>query len=183
MLGPTGSGGLYISDSELASTEPLCIGGGTISDVSIDSYELASPPMKYEAGTPAIAQIIGLGEACKYLKRVGMKNIENWDKVLTKRLIYGLLEINDVDIYGPKNPEKRIGIVTFNIKDMNPHDLALTLDTDYRIAVRSGHHCALPLIKELFRLNIGNVRASTYLYNTLEEIDQLLNAIEDIANQ
>jgi cysteine desulfurase/selenocysteine lyase len=181
MLGPTGSGGLYIAESELASTEPLCIGGGTIADVSIDEYVLAVPPMKFEAGTPNIAQVIGLGEACRYLNRVGMDNVEKWDLKLANRLIEGLTEIEGVEVYGPKDPRQRVGLATFNIGDMNPHDVALTLDTEYNVAVRSGHHCALPLIKELFKLHEGNVRASTYVYNTLEEIDALVTAVEEIA--
>jgi cysteine desulfurase/selenocysteine lyase len=181
MLGPTGSGGLYIADAELATTEPLCIGGGTIVDVSIDNYILAVPPMKYEAGTPAIAQVIGLGAACKYLNRVGLENIEKWDLKLANKLLNGLNEINGVEVYGPKDPNNRVGLATFNIKGMNPHDIALTLDLEYGIATRSGHHCALPLMKELFKLNEGNVRASTYLYNTEEEIDNLISAIKEIA--
>ena len=181
MLGPTGSGGLYIAEAELASTEPLCIGGGTIADVSLDDYVLAVPPMKFEAGTPNIAQVIGLGEACRYLNRVGMDNVEKWDLKLANRLIEGLTEIEGVEVYGPKDPRQRVGLATFNIGDMNPHDVALTLDTEYNIAVRSGHHCALPLIKELFNLKEGNARASTYIYNTLEEIDALVSAVEEIA--
>jgi cysteine desulfurase/selenocysteine lyase len=181
MLGPTGSGGLYIADNMLDSTEPLCIGGGTIADVSIDDYILAVPPMKYEAGTPAIAQVIGLGAACRYLNQVGMKKIEAWDLKLANRLLDGLGEIDGVEIYGPKDPKQRVGLATFNIENMNPHDVALTLDLEYDIATRSGHHCALPLMKELFKLNEGNVRASTYLYNTVEEIDHLISAIEEIS--
>ena len=181
MLGPTGSGGLYISEAEIATTEPLCIGGGTIADVSIDDYVLAVPPMKYEAGTPAIAQVIGLGEACRYLSRVGMRNIEAWDLKLANRLLDGLSQIPGVEIYGPKDPKQRVGLATFNIWDMNPHDVALTLDLEYDVATRSGHHCALPLMKELYQLNEGNVRASTYLYNTVEEIDHLISAVEEIA--
>jgi cysteine desulfurase/selenocysteine lyase len=181
MLGPTGSGGLYIAEHEIATTEPLCIGGGTIADVSIDDYVLAVPPMKYEAGTPAIAQVIGLGEACRYLKNAGMKNIEEWDLKLANRLLDGLSEIPGVEIYGPKDPKQRVGLATFNIEGMNPHDVALTLDMEYDVATRSGHHCALPLMKELYQLNQGNVRASTYLYNTIEEIDHLISAVEEIA--
>ncbi len=181
MLGPTGVGGLYIGEEELYSTEPLCIGGGTISDVSIDSYALTVSPMRFEAGTPAIAQVIGLGEACRYLNRVGMADITRWDHALAKRIVEGLSEIEGVKIYGPTDPKKRVGIVSFNIRDLNPVDVALTLDTQYAIAVRSGHHCALPLMKELFKTNEGNVRASTYLYNTNEEIDKLLKAVEEIA--
>ena len=181
MLGPTGSGGLYISEAELANTEPLCIGGGTIADVSIDDYELAVPPMKFEAGTPAIAQVIGLGEACRYLKRVGMDEVEKWDLRLANKLLDGLTEIPGVEVYGPKDPKQRVGLATFNIEGMNPHDVALALDLEYDIAVRSGHHCALPLMKELFSLSEGNVRASTYLYNTLEEIDALIAGVEELA--
>jgi cysteine desulfurase/selenocysteine lyase len=181
MLGPTGSGGLYIAEEQLEYTEPLCIGGGTIHDVSLNSYELALPPMKFEAGTPAIAQVIGLGEACRYLDRLEMENVELWDERLARKLADGLMEIEGVEIYGPRDPGQRVGLVSFNVWDMNPHDVALTLDTEYNIAVRSGHHCALPLMKEIFKLPDGNVRASTYLYNTMNEIDMLLGAVEDIA--
>ncbi len=181
MLGPTGSGGLYISEEQLESTEPLMIGGGTISDVSLNTYELAVPPMRFEAGTPAIAQVIGLGEACHYLDRVEMDDVQRWDERLAEKLANGLMEIEGVEIYGPHDPKLRIGLVSFNIADMNPHDVALSLDSEYDIAVRSGHHCALPLMKELYRLPDGNVRASTYLYNTLEEVDVLLGAVEEIS--
>ncbi len=181
MLGPTGSGGLYIAEEELYRTEPLCIGGGTISDVTIDGYELAEPPLRFEAGTPAIAQVIGLGEACRYLERVGMDVVESWDAKLAKRLVEGLQEIEGVRVYGPSDPKERVGIVSFTVGDMNPHDIALSLDTEYDIAVRSGHHCALPLMKELFDLPEGTARASTYIYNTSDEIERLLGAIEDVA--
>lgn len=183
MLGPTGSGGLYIAEAEIETTEPLCIGGGTIADVSIDDYVLAAAPMKYEAGTPSIAQVIGLGEACRYLKKAGMHNIEEHDLRLANRLLDGLGEIDGVEIYGPKDPKRRVGLATFNIADMNPHDVALTLDMEYNIATRSGHHCALPLMKELYKLNSGNVRASTYLYNSMEEIDTLIDAVAEIAKE
>lgn len=181
MLGPTGSGGLYIAEEQLESTEPLCIGGGTIRDVSLNSYELAVPPQKFEAGTPAIAQVIGLGEACRYLNGVGMDEVKRWDERLAEKLAVGLSEIDGVEIFGPSDPRQRVGLVSFNVRDMNPHDVALSMDTEYDIAIRSGHHCALPLMKELFGLPDGNARASTYLYNTLEEIDVLLGAVEDIS--
>lgn len=181
MLGPTGVGVLYVGDEDLYSIEPLCIGGGTIADVNIDSYTLTVPPLRFEAGTPAIAQVIGLGEACKYLNRVGMENVIQWDHVLAEKMVEGLSEIEGVTIYGPTDPKKRVGLVTFNIRDLNPVDVALTLDSEYAIAVRSGHHCALPLMKELFKLNEGNVRASSYLYNTKSEVEKLLAAVEEIA--
>jgi cysteine desulfurase / selenocysteine lyase len=181
MLGPTGSGGLYIADEHLYSTEPLCIGGGTIANVELDSYELGASPLRFEAGTPAIAQVIGLGEACDYIESVGIENITNWDHILAGKLLKGLNEIDGVTIYGPTDPKFRLGIVAFNVGDLNPNDVALTLDNDYDIAVRSGHHCALPQMKELFRLKEGNVRASMYLYNTEVEVEKLLGAVEEIA--
>jgi cysteine desulfurase/selenocysteine lyase len=180
MLGPTGSGGLYIADDILYSTEPLCIGGGTISDVSLEGYELAVPPLRFEAGTPAIAQVIGFGEACLYLNRVGMDEVAHWDSRLAERLSEGLREIEGVEVYGPSDPRARVGIVSFNVGEMSPHDVALSLDAEHAIAVRSGHHCALPLMKEFFRLPEGTVRASTYLYNTPDEIELLLGAVEDL---
>jgi cysteine desulfurase/selenocysteine lyase len=125
--------------------------------------------------------VIGLGEACKYLNRVGMENVIQWDHVLAEKMVEGLSEIEGVTIYGPTDPKKRVGLVTFNIRDLNPVDVALTLDSEYAIAVRSGHHCALPLMKELFKLNEGNVRASSYLYNTKGEVEKLLAAVEEIA--
>jgi cysteine desulfurase/selenocysteine lyase len=183
MLGPTGVGGLYIGDEDLYLTEPLCIGGGTIADVNLDNYTLTVPPLRFEAGTPAIAQVIGLGEACRYLNHIGMENVTNWDHILAERLVEGLIETEGVTVYGPTDPKKRVGLVTFNIRDLNPVDVALTLDNEYAIAVRSGHHCALPLMKELFNLNEGNVRASSYLYNTKEEVEKLISAVEEIAKQ
>ena len=181
MLGPTGSGGLYISDAVLDETEPLYIGGGTIADVGLNTYTLAVPPQRFEAGTPAIAQVIGLGEACRYLKSIGMDAVKRQDERLAEKLAEGLMEIEGVEIFGPRDHVQRVGLVSFNLKDMNPHDVALSLDVEYDIAVRSGHHCALPLMKELFNLPEGNARASTYLYNTLDEIEKLLGAVEDIA--
>jgi cysteine desulfurase/selenocysteine lyase len=180
MLGPTGVGVLYICEEELYNTEPLSIGGGTISDVSLNSYILAAAPHRFEAGTPAIAQVIGLGEACRYLERIGMDKVETWDGKLSSRITDGLADFDSVEIYGPKNPQDRVGIVSFNVKNMSPHDVALSLDTEYDIAVRSGHHCALPLMKDLFGLPYGTARASTYLYNTLDEVEHFLGAIENI---
>ena len=180
MLGPTGSGGLYIRSELLYEVEPLCIGGGTIADVSLESYELARSPMRFEAGTPAIAQVIGLGEAVRYLERVGMEEVERHERRLTERLVEGLAEMEGVEIYGPRDPKDRLGIVSFNVEGMNPHDVALTLDVSAKIAVRSGHHCALPLMKELLGIPRGSVRASTYLYNTVEEVERFLGEMEDL---
>jgi len=179
MCAPTGSGALYIREELIEEVEPLCIGGGTISDVSLDSYTLDKSPMRFEAGTPAIGEAIGLGAATDYLRKIGMENIESHEKELTKQMYEGLREIQGVEVYGPE-PKHRVGIMPFNVGELNPHDVALALDVSANIMVRSGHHCALPLMKNVIR-KPGSVRASTYFYNTKEEIDKLISAVREIA--
>ncbi len=179
MCAPTGSGALYIREELIEEVEPLCIGGGTIADVSLESYTLDKSPMRFEAGTPAIGETIGLGAAVDYLKKIGMKNIEGYEKELNKRMYKGLSEIRGVEVYGPE-PEHRLGIMPFNVGELNPHDVALALDVSANIMVRSGHHCALPLMKNIIR-KPESVRASTYFYNTKEEIDKLTSAVREIA--
>lgn len=181
MLGPTGIGVLYVKEALIDSTEPLCIGGGTIEDVTLDSYKLTKSPMRFEAGTPPIAEAIGLGAAVDYLKEVGLENIEVHEKALMKNIYHGLSDIPGVETYGPKDPKNRSGILAFNVKDLNPHDVALTLDVSADIMVRSGHHCAMPLMKELLNLPNGSARASLYLYNTEEEAEKLISTVAEIA--
>ena len=179
MCGPTGSGVLYIRQDLTDEVEPLCIGGGTIADVGMDYYTLEKSPMKFEAGTPGIAEAIGLGAAVDYLRGIGMENIENHERKLTKQMYEGLTGLAKVEVYGPE-PEFKIGIVSFNVGDLNPHDVALALDVSANIMVRSGHHCAMPLTKNIIRKS-GSVRASVYLYNTKEEIDKLISTVAEIA--
>jgi len=181
MLGPTGIGVLYVRGELLEAVEPLCIGGGTIDSVDIGDYVLAKSPMRFEAGTPPIAEAIGLGAAVDYLKAIGMEEVEKHDRAITKAIYEGLKEIPKVELYGPEDPRDRLGIVSFNVGDLNPHDIALTLDTAANIVVRSGHHCAQPLMKYLLKRPDGTVRASTYIYNTLEEVEKLVATIEEIA--
>jgi len=180
MCAPTGSGALYVKEELIEKLEPLNIGGGTIEDVGVDYYKLAASPMRYEAGTPAIAEAIGLGAAVDYLKQIGMEEIEAHERDLVYKMYEGLTDIPNVEIYGPE-PKNRIGLMAFNVGDLNPHDVALTLDVSTNIAVRSGHHCALPLMKELLHQKEGTVRASTYFYNTKEEIEKLLSTVSEIA--
>lgn len=180
MCAPTGSGALYVKEELVKEVEPLCVGGGCISDVGFDYYTLAESPMRFEAGTPAIAQAIGLGAAIDYLNSIGLEKIESHEKKLTKQIYEGLKEIPKVEVYGPK-PKHRIGIVSFNVNGLNHHDVALALDVSANIMVRSGHHCALPLTKSLIR-KPGSVRASIYLYNTEEEINTFLSSIEEITS-
>jgi len=179
MCGPTGSGALYIREECTPHVEPLAIGGGTIDDVGEDFYKLGQSPIKYEAGTPAVAEAIGLGAATDYLRKLGMENIQAWERKLTEIAYNGLKQIKGVDLYGP-DPRHKIGILAFNVRGLNAHDVALVLDTTANICVRSGHHCALPLAKAI--LNVpGTVRASTYLYNTEKEISKLISTVSEIS--
>ena len=179
MCAPTGSGALYIREELVNEIEPLYIGGGTIADVGLDYFRLDEGPRRLEPGTPAIAEAIGLGAAVDYLQEIGMENIERHEKELIRQMHGGLKDIPKVEVYGPE-PENRIGIAAFNVGDLNPHDVALALDVSANVMVRSGHHCALPLVKNLIR-KTGSVRASAYFYNTREEIDTLVSTVGEIA--
>ena len=183
MLGPTGIGVLYVKEEVVNKLEPLCIGGGTIKNVDIDRYELAGSPARFEAGTPPIAEAIGLGAAVEYLDKLGMENVEKHDREVSEAIRRGLLEVPGVEVYGPEKPEERLGIVSFNVGDLNPHDVAMALDAMANIMVRSGHHCAMPLMKYLLKKPKGTVRASTYVYNTLEEAEELVQTVSEIARK
>lgn len=184
MLGPTGIGALYGREELLEKMNPVFVGGGMISSVSLQidgrhDVEWGVLPWKFEAGTPNIAGGIGLAEAVRYLENVGMQNIKEHEYKLTKYALEKLREGlgDNIDIYGPP-PEERVGIIPFNIKGMDPHVVALYLD-EYGICVRSGFHCAEPLHHRL-GLEKGTVRASFYLYNTFEEIDIFVDALVEI---
>ncbi|MCX8175828.1 MAG: aminotransferase class V-fold PLP-dependent enzyme, partial [Candidatus Bathyarchaeota archaeon] len=179
MCGPTGSGVLYIREELMESLTPIYIGGGTVEAVDINGYKLLKGPSKFEAGTPAIGEVIGLKAAAEYLKSVGLENIEQHEKMLSKRIYDGLVKIPNVEVYGPK-PEFKLGVTSFNVKNLNPHDLALILDSK-AIAVRSGLHCAHPLVKLILGKPHGTVRVSTYLYNTIEEVEKFLSIIEEVS--
>lgn len=178
MLGPTGTGVLWVNDSE--GIEPTFFGGGMIEEVSLSGYKLASGYERFEAGTPHIAGGIGLGRAVEYLEEVRMEKISGYEARLAKKLLNGLRDNERVTVYGSTNPKERIGVVSFTINGLHPHDAALMLDEASDIMVRSGHHCCMPLMNYL-GLKEGTVRASLYLYNTEEEIDTLLDTVEGIA--
>jgi len=179
MCGPTGSGALYMKQELTEKVEPLIIGGGSIREVGADYYKLDASPRRFEGGTIDIAAVIGLGAAVDYLTRIGMDKIEAHEKKLVRQMYDGLTAIRDVEVYGP-GPESRVGLVPFNVGDLNPHDVALALDVSANIMVRSGHHCAQPLSKTVLGKQ-GTVRASCYLYNTMNEVDVLISAVKDIA--
>lgn len=174
MLGPTGIGFLYGRRELLEQMEPFNYGGDMIETVTIDKATWNELPWKYEAGTPNIAGGIGLGVAIDYLNRIGFEAIQNYEKLLTNYTLERLLDLPWIELHGPKDVDK-LGVFTFNIKNIHPHDISWILDCE-GIAVRSGHHCAQPLMR---RLNIDNaVRASLYLYNTIEEIDSLIEGLK-----
>ena len=178
MLGPTGTGALWIRNEE--DIEPLLAGGGMVDEVALQGYRRKKGFEGLEAGSPDVAGGIGLGAAADYLLRQGMEDILAHEARLTKRLLQGLAEIKSVCIYGPLDLQDRGGVVSFNLEGQNPHHVALMLDQAAGIAVRSGHHCCMPLMRHL-GLPEGTVRASLYLYNTEEEVDELLRTVGMIA--
>lgn len=173
MLGPTGTGVLWAREDLLSQLSPLAVGGGAIEDVSMDEYLLVPGYTGFEAGTPNIAGGIGLGRAVDYLNALSMEWVEAHEARLTEQLLTGLEHIKRVKIVGEKGTRGRIGVVPFIVEGMHSHDVALLLDEAAEILVRSGHQCALPLMKEL-GLRDGVVRVSLYLYNTEEEVEILL---------
>lgn len=181
MLGPMGTGGLYIRGDLAERLEPPFPGGGAISLVSCAedscSAEWLHPPHKFEAGTPNVAGAVGLAKAVEYLRSVGMEDVEEHEKRLTAKLLE-VLESVGARIYGPRDMKDRLGVVSFNLDGLTPHEVASMLDLE-GIAVRSGHHCALPLVKRLGS-PMGTVRASLYLYNTPEEVEYFGAVLEKI---
>ncbi|MGG4488494.1 cysteine desulfurase [Metabacillus idriensis] len=171
MCGPTGVGVLYGKKALLENMEPVEFGGEMIDFVGLYESTWKELPWKFEAGTPIIAGAIGLGAAIDFLSEIGLDNIEAYEHKLADYALERLSEVEGITIYGPK---KRAGLVTFNIEDVHPHDVATVLDAE-GIAVRAGHHCAQPLMKWL---NVSSTaRASFYLYNTEEEVDKLVAGI------
>jgi cysteine desulfurase/selenocysteine lyase len=175
MLGPTGIGALYVKEDLLANMEPFLRGGEMVREVSDYNATWNDLPMKFEAGTPNIADTIALGAAIDYLESVGMDNIRQHEINITQYALKAFQEIDNVKVFGPLDPDKRGGIVSFYCKDVHPHDLGTALDTE-GIAIRTGHHCAMPLMNKLSVP--ATARASFYIYNTEEEIDYLISAIK-----
>ncbi len=178
MLGPTGSGVLWGRKDILEDMMPFKVGGDTIKDVTLDDVIWHDLPWRFEAGTPNIAGGIGLAEAAKYLMKLGMENVRAHEKELVAYTLKRFEELGDeVLLAGPRNPEHRGGVISFNVKDLHHHVVGQALDL-FGIAVRTGMHCAHPLH---YRLGLkGTVRASYYIYNTKEEIDIFIDALKEI---
>lgn len=171
MCGPTGIGVLYGKKEHLEKMEPIEFGGEMIDFVGLHDSTWKELPWKFEGGTPIIAGAIGLGAAIDFLTEVGLDNIAKHEHALVGYAMDQLETIDGLKIFGPRDPMKRCGLVTFNLDDVHPHDVATVLDMN-GIAVRAGHHCAQPLMKCLQQ--VATARASFYLYNTEEDIDRLV---------
>ena len=174
MYGPTGIGVLYGKRKWLEAFNPANFGGEMIEYVGENESTWAAIPHKFEAGTPNISGVIGLGAAIRYIENIGLKNIEAYEQKLTNYLLAQLEEIEWVQVYGPLASQSRSGVVMFNLEDVHSHDLATALDLD-GIAIRAGHHCAQILMRRLGI--VASARASLCFYNSKEEIDQFIQSL------
>lgn len=171
MCGPTGIGVLYGKKALLEEMEPVEFGGEMIDFVGLYESTWKELPWKFEGGTPIIASAIGLGAAIDFLEEIGLDNIAAHEHKLAGYAMDQLETIDGLQIFGPRDPMKRCGVVTFNLDDVHPHDVATVLDMS-GIAVRAGHHCAQPLMKWL--QVTATARASFYMYNDEEDVDRLV---------
>jgi cysteine desulfurase/selenocysteine lyase len=176
-LGPTGVGVLWGKAELLEKLEPALFGGSMVDSVTMESATWASAPRKFEAGVPNMAQAVGLSAAIDYLNLVGMDKIFEHEQELTVQLLTGLSKISGVNVVGPLDMNDRGGVISFTIDGVHPHDVGQVLD-QYGIAVRTGHHCAWPLMKKLNL--VGTTRASFHLYNDSNDVNALLEAIEKV---
>ncbi|MDN4608821.1 cysteine desulfurase [Sporosarcina highlanderae] len=174
MCGPTGIGVLYGKKELLNNMEPVEFGGEMIDFVGLYESTWKELPWKFEGGTPIIAGAIGLGAAIDFLEEIGLDQIERHEHQLAAIAMEKMSAIEGLTIYGPKDPGARAGIVTFNLGNVHPHDVATVLDMN-GIAVRAGHHCAQPLMKRLECS--ATARASFYVYNTEEDVDRLVEGL------
>lgn len=180
LLGPQGTGFMYIREDHLNEVEPLLYGGGIVRSVEEHEHELVNPPNIFDAGTPNIPGIIGLGEGANYVLDIGLEKIEKRETKLVERMLK-IQEIEGVEIYGPKSAEDLGGVVSFNVNGINHHEVSSLLDELEKIATRSGNHCAQPAMSH-FGLE-GNVRASVHYYNKEKNIDRFVETLEDIVEK
>ncbi len=176
MLGPTGVGVLWSKREHLEAMDPFMGGGDMILTVTTEESTWAEVPTKFEAGTPNIAGVVGFGAALRYLADLGMDQVRAHEVDLTRYALARLGDVPGVTIYGPPEAEDRGGVVSFSLEDVHPHDVGQVLD-DHGVAVRAGHHCAQPVMA---RLQVpATARASFYIYNTRDEVDDLVRAVEE----
>jgi len=177
MVGPSGIGVVWGREELLDAMPPFLGGGNMISDVRLDGFTCAELPAKFEAGTPPIVEVVGLGAAVDYLTSIGMTNVRAHERTLTDYALTTLTERygDDITIHGPRNTEVRGGVLSFAFRDIHPHDVSQVLD-EKNVCVRAGHHCAKPLMR-LLGVNATS-RASVYLYNDTSDIDALADALD-----
>lgn len=176
MLGPTGVGVLYVKREILEKMQPFIGGGDMIKEVHKYETHYNDLPYKFEGGTPNIADVIGFGAALEYLTNIGMDRVREHEIEITKYALDKITGVKGVTLYGPPNAKDRGGVVSFNIGDIHPHDLA-TIMNDRGVAIRSGHHCAQVLME---RLDVAATsRASFYIYNTKDEVDIFIDALSE----
>jgi cysteine desulfurase/selenocysteine lyase len=177
MLGPTGIGVLYGKEERLQEMEPLMGGGEMIREVHLGTAKWNDIPFKFEGGTPNIAGAIGLGVAVDYLNKIGIDNVRRHEVELTEYALDVLTDVKGFHGFGLRDASRRSGVISFTLGDVHPHDIASILDVE-GIAIRSGHHCAQPLME---RLNVpATARASFYVYNTPEEVDRLAAGLRKV---
>jgi cysteine desulfurase/selenocysteine lyase len=177
MLGPTGLGVLWARREILLEMPPFMTGGDMIKKVTLEGCEWNELPWKFEAGTPAIAEAIGLGYAIDYLNQLGMANVRQHEIELVTYALERLNEVEGIRLYGPKDPQVRGGALAFTLGDIHAHDIAAILDSE-GLAVRAGHHCAMPL-HDKFNLP-ASTRASFYVYNTPDDVDHLVKGLDKV---
>ncbi len=176
MFGPTGTGVLYGKKALLEKMDPLLFGGDMIREVTFTESTWHEVPWKFEAGTPNISGVIGLGAAIEYIKSIGVDRIAAHEKYLTAYALKKLAAIPGVEIIGPPSETERAGVISFTVNGMHPHDIATILDAG-GICVRGGHHCAMPLLQSL-NLAGGTTRASFSIINDAADVDALVAGIE-----
>ena len=175
IYGPTGIGVLYVKNERLEEMQPFQGGGGMIRQVDRQTSTWADAPQKFEAGTPPVAEVYGLTAAVEYLSDIGMQEIQQHEIELTTHALKRFAEFNDLELYGPQDINSRSGVLSFNLRNVHPHDVAQVLD-ESGIGVRAGHHCTQVLHKRLGI--VASVRMSFGLYNNTSEIDLLISALD-----
>ena len=179
MLGPTGIGGLYVSEAARGELSPPWLGGGIVREVKGEDYSLLDFPHNMEPGTPNIAGAIGFGAAARYLKGIGMDSVLQHERELTEAALRALEEVEGLRLLGPRRGERRLGIFSFSLRDRSPDEVAVLMGEMSGIEVRSGYHCAQPLHARYgFR---GTVRASLYIYNTEDEVRVMAETLNKIS--
>jgi len=178
MCGPTGLGVLYGKSAALEALEPFIVGGDTVIDTTYTDVQFEKPPEKFEAGLQHYAGIVGGGEACRYLEKIGRDNIEKHELMLNKMITDEMNNIFGMKLLGPEDPKLRSGIVSFNYKDTDPHEIALLMDQLSNVMIRSGAHC----VHSWFNAHKlkGSARASLYMYNTPDEVKVFIETLKKV---